>query len=186
MKFQRTKSDAEGKQRGGLALAIALVLLSAGVTRPAQAGAYDGSLSRTRYIVLTGDINNDGQNDVLMKAVPTMVMVPMDDDFSFPLVVAPASASFALVSTAYGAYTLVTNPDAATIGRAEWKAGTQQVTFYGAEGDLAGSVSIRAASAEQASFVVSMSASSGQLQISSITPPVLNNSPPNQSLPTCD
>lgn len=178
-------ATAEGGRLKKGALSGLMIALACAST-PALGGTYDGNLGRTRYVLLTGDINNDGQNDVLMKAMPSVVFIPLDDELSVPITTAPASPSFALVSTAYGAYTLVTNPDAATMARVEWKAGTQQVTFYGAEGEFAGSVAIKAVSGEQASFVVSMAAASGQLQISSITPPAINNAPPGQTLPACD
>jgi hypothetical protein len=162
----------------------ALVLAATAV--PASAGTYDGAMGRTNYVVMSADINGDGQNDVLFKALPKFILIPFDDDLVIPIRIAPPSPSFALISTAYGQYTLVANPDAQTLARTEWKPATQQVTYYGAAATFAASVAIRATSNDQASFVISMTMA-GQLQISSITAPVTNNSaPPVVTLPSCD
>ncbi len=150
-----------------------------------NAVAADGSLGQTKYVVFTGDINADGQNDVLMKAMPSLLMVPFDD-IDIPLAISPRTPTFALVSTSYGNYTLVVNPDAATVGRAPWVPGSQVISYFGAEGDMSGSMSIRAATGEQASFVVSMLAAGGTLRLSSVVAPAINNPPPGGTLPACD
>lgn len=155
------------------------------LTASFSAVAAEGSLGTTRYVVSTGDINADGQNDVLMKAVPSLIIVPLDD-IDIPLAIPPRTPTFALVSTSYGNYTLVVNPDAATVGRAAWVPGTQVISFFGAEGDMSGSVSIRGSTGEQASFVVSMLAVDGTLRLSSVTPPTVNNPPPGGTVPACD
>lgn len=152
------------------------VLLQA-VAGAAVAGSFDGALGRTKYITMTGDVNNDGQNDVLMKAVPTLVPIPIDDDLTVPVLIPAPSPSFVLLSTGYGTYTLLTNPDAAMLGRAEWAAAKQTVTYAGPNGEFAASVTISAASPEQASFVVAMAAATGLLQITSITAPAVNTAP---------
>lgn len=141
----------------------------------AVAGTNDGALGRTRYVQSAGDINGDGLSDVLMKAMPSVLMLPLEDDLNVPVSIAPPSPTFALLSNPYGQYSLVTDPDAGVIANGAWKAGTQTITFSGASGDLAGSVSISAVAANQTSFVVSM-ASSGKLQIANVSLP----------LPTCD
>ncbi|MEJ7804687.1 MAG: hypothetical protein WKG03_02035 [Telluria sp.] len=180
----RVSHAKETTSRKGTFAIAAVALLAVGLT--AHAGTYDGAMGRTAYVVMSGDINGDGQNDVLFKAMPKFVLIPLDDDLSIPIRIAPPSPTFALVSTGYGQYTLVTNPDAQTIGRAEWKPATQQITYYGAEGAFAASVAIRPTSNDQAGFVVSMT-STGQLQISSVTAPVTNNAPPpTTTLPSCD
>jgi hypothetical protein len=154
--------------QGGLLAAVAVAAI------PAAAGTYDGALSRTRYVQLTGDVNGDGLNDVLMKAVPTNFMIPLDD-LSVPISIAPASPSFVLLSSPYGQYSLVTSPDGTMVANGAWRPGNQPVSFSGPSGDLAGSVTIGAASADQTSFVVSMG-STGQLQIATLSLP----------LPQCD
>ncbi|MEJ7804944.1 MAG: hypothetical protein WKG03_03360 [Telluria sp.] len=179
--------DSRAKEIKSRACAFAITTAMFGaLCLPAHAGTFDGAMGRTAYVVMSGDINGDGQNDVLFKAMPKFVLIPLDDDLSIPIRIAPPSPTFALISTAYGQYTLVVSPDAQTIARTEWKPATQQITYYGAEGAFAASVSIKATSNDQASFVVSMT-STGQLQISSVTAPVTNNTPPpGTTLPSCD
>jgi hypothetical protein len=58
-------------------------------------------MGNTKYVVMTGDVNNDGQNDVLMKAVPTIVMIPIDDDLNVPIPLPLLSPTFVLLSTGY-------------------------------------------------------------------------------------
>lgn len=166
--------------------AIIATLIFGVLIAPACAGTYDNAMGNTKYIVMSGDINADGQNDVLFKALPKLILIPLDDDLMIPINIAPPSPTFALISTSYGKYTLVVKPDAQTEARVEWRPATQQITYYGAEGAFASSVAIKATASDQASFVVSMSAT-GQLQISSITAPAVNSTPPpTTTLPSCD
>ncbi|MEJ7804926.1 MAG: RHS repeat domain-containing protein [Telluria sp.] len=155
------------------ALGFAAVMLHTG-SSSAFAGSYDGALGRTKYVTMTGDVNNDGQNDVLMKAVPTLILIPLDDDLNVPIQIPAPGPSFVLLSTGYGTYTLLTNPDAAMMNRAEWTAAKQAITYAGPHGEFAASVTITAASPEQASFVVSMAADTGLLRITSVTAPAIN------------
>lgn len=143
----------------------------------AVAGPFDSALGDTKYVTMTGDVNGDGQNDVLMKAVPKFVAIPIDDDLDVPIPIPPRSATFLLLSTGYGTYTLVTNPDTQTIGWPGWTMATQQLAYAGPNGAFAGSVTITAAAPDQASFVVSMAADTGLLQITSVTPPAWNSAP---------
>ncbi len=120
---------------------------------------------------LTGDINGDGLNDVLMKAIPSVFMIPLDDDLSVPVVQPTPAPSFALLSDRFGNHSLVKNPDGSVVSNAAWKSGTHGLTFSGAAGDLAGTVSIAASSSDQRSFVVTLG-SSGTLQLADISAPV--------------
>lgn len=172
-------------RRAGRSALVAAVLLGASAVMPALAGTFDDAMRRTTYIVMTGDVNGDGQNDVLFKAVPKIIMIPIDDDLTVPIPIAPPSPSFMLRSTAFGLYTLVT-PNTADLASTTWAPATQQVAFSGPSGGYAGSVTITAVTGTQASFVISMS-SAGQLQIVSTTPPAVNPNPPGQLPPlTCD
>lgn len=160
-----------------MGIAAALAAFSAG---GAMAASYDGAMGRTSYVAMTGDYNGDGQNDVLMKAVPKVVMIPLDDDLVVPISIAPPSPTFALISTAYGNYTLVVSPAADLIGSPSWKPATQQLVYAGANGAIAGAVTITASNGEQASFTVSMAAN-GQLQLTSTTPPLVDTTKPHLS-----
>lgn len=150
---------------------VALMLMISG---PASAGTYDGAMGRTNYVVMTGDVNGDGQNDVLMKAVPKLVMIPIDDDLNVPVPIPVPSPTFALISSSYGVYTLLTNPGTDVLANSAWKTATQQLSYAGAAGAFASSVTITATTGEQASFVVSMAADSGVLQITSTTAPAVD------------
>lgn len=142
----------------------------AAMTLSANAATYDGAMVRTKYVLWTGDVNLDGMNDVLMKAVPGLVTVPLDDDLIIPISIAPPSPTFALISNQYGNYSLVTAPDFATVSSTAWKEGTQRVAFYGASSSQSGSVSIIGSSPDQASFVIAMSAS-GKLYVADVILP---------------
>lgn len=159
--------------RGVTCLGVAASLTNL-IAAPAMAGTYDDAMGRTNYIVMTGDVNGDGQNDVLFKAVPKFVFIPVDDDLSVPIQLPVPSPSFVLLSTGYGSYTLVAKPDAAMIGNAAWKPASQGVTYAGPSGEFAASVTITAGTVEQASFVVSMAADTGLLQITSTTAPYVD------------
>ncbi len=154
------------------AFALLLNVLAA----PAIAGTYDGAMGRTKYVAMTGDVNGDGHNDVLMKAVPKVILIPLDDDLSVPVPIPVPSPTFALISTGYGTYALTVNPSAVILASTAWTAATQQVTFAGASGTVAASVTITAASTSQASFVVAMAADTGALQLTSTTAPAVDNS----------
>jgi hypothetical protein len=48
--------------------------------------------------VFTADINGDGNPDFLLKAVPSVVMLDLDEDISFPVVTNALSRSFVIMS----------------------------------------------------------------------------------------
>lgn len=159
------------RRTSSVCIAAALLSVSAG---PAHAGTFDGAMVRSNYVVVTGDVNGDGQNDILFKAAPAkVVLIPIDDDLSVPIVIPAPSPSFALISTSYGNYALVLNPGAEIIGAATWKPATQGIAYSGATGTYADSVTITAVSNEQASFLVAMLLD-GRVQIISTTAPSVN------------
>ncbi|MES2318074.1 MAG: hypothetical protein V4631_11335 [Pseudomonadota bacterium] len=144
------------------------------IATPAKAGTYDGAMGRSKYVVVTGDVNGDGQNDILFKAAAAkLVMIPLDDDLMVPILIASPSPSFALISTSYGVYSLVLNPGAEIISAAAWQPATQQITYSGVTGSYADSATITAVSNEQASFLVAMMLD-GRIQIISTTAPAVN------------
>ena len=148
----------------------AAALASVCVTLPAQAQTSD-PMGSTKYVQLTGDFNGDGLNDVLMKAIPEMFFIPLDDDIIIPISKPTPSPTFALLSGQHDQYSLVSSPDSAVVSSAAWKTGTHGLTFSGATGDLAGVVSIAATAADQRSFVVTMSPG-GLLKLADISAPV--------------
>lgn len=132
---------------------------------PAHAGTYDGAMGKTSYVLKSGDVNGDGQMDYLVKASPKIVMIPLDDDLTIPIAIPAPSPTFVLLSGAGGAFTLLANPPAATLNHAAWASTTSTLTFSGAQGGYADTVSIKAQGSEQAIFVIAMSAADGQLQL---------------------
>lgn len=143
---------------GALAMSLQMLAL------PAQAGAYDEALAKTKYDVLAGDVNGDGKPDLLVKAAPRIVLINLDDDLMVPIPLPPASPSFVLLSNPSGNFYLA-SPDAQMLAFAGWTPANYALSFTGAEGGLAGSMTLTAAVAGQPIFTVAMAADSGQLQL---------------------
>ncbi|MFL6659540.1 MAG: PPC domain-containing protein [Massilia sp.] len=141
--------------------------------QPAHAASYEAALKNAAYVVTSGDVNGDGQNDVLFIAKPKLVPIPIDDDLYIPVFVPPSSPSFALVSSAFGVYTLVPNPDSTMLSSAAWKPATQKISFTGGDGVYADTVVIAPGADTQAGFKVGLS-NSGNLELISTTPPVVD------------
>ncbi len=162
----------------------ALFICGAGISLSAMAANGDGAMARSSYVVVTGDINGDGQNDILFIAArPKIVMIPFDDDLMLPISVPSPSPSFALISNSYGHYTLVLNPGTDITSAAIWKSATQRIVYSGPTGAYLDSATITATSNEQASFVVAMLAD-GSLQITGITAPAVDTTAPVPVTPT--
>jgi len=82
----------------------------------ALAAGNDTTLSAKTYVLYKGDVNGDGIDDVLVKAQPTMLVIPLDDDFDLPLALPPKSPTLVLLSGANGQFTLLANPGSAMTG----------------------------------------------------------------------
>lgn len=155
---------------------VALYFLAS--AQVAYAGSYTDAMKKTQYRVSTGDFNGDGQNDILLVAMPKlMAMIPIDDDLAVPLVGPAPSPSFALLSTSFGKYILEVNPGSATLGSSAWKSAAQQVVITGADGEYADTMTIAAGADYQASFKIGMSGS-GNLVLISTTPPAIDPTVP--------
>lgn len=138
------------------------------VVTQAHASSFDGAMGKTDYKVFVGDVNGDGRQDILVKAVPKIVMIPIDDDFNVPIPISGPSPSFVLLSGAAGTYTLSSNPNAQTLAFA-WVQSSYQLTFGGPSGAAADSVQLTSPTLDLPSFVVTMAGDTGQLQLSSYT-----------------
>ena len=152
----------------GLRSAGAIAIVLNLVASPAKAGKFDGAMERTKYVVMTGDYNKDGKNDVLMKASSRS---PNDHQSSVPTLPPVASPTFALLSTSTKAYTLVSSPKAALLQSPVWKVGAHRLVFTAATGSNAGSVRIIASKPNETSFVVAMDRATGALKLSSTLAP---------------
>lgn len=150
----------KGAWRHALYIGMALFALHS----HAQAGQFDNAVGKTTYTPFCGDMNGDGQLDVLLKAAPKVLVVTLDDDFIVPLSLPPNSPSFTLVSNG-GGYSLQANPDSATANSSAWRTGCHQLVVGDVLGTGAGSILIKANSPDLPSFVVAMDASTGTLRL---------------------
>jgi RHS repeat-associated protein len=161
MKKNEEKFDTAGSYRmpAKRCLQRSIVWLLAALPIAASAGTYDGAMGRTNYVAQSYDVNGDGREDVLLKALPVIVPIPLDDDLNVPVPVPAPAPSFLLLSNSSGGYTLVTNPDAATLNLA-WSGGAYQVAHPDAN-----TLDVNATTADQPSFVVVMQSDSGALSL---------------------
>jgi RHS repeat-associated protein len=139
---------------------VCSLLLSTFATGALAQGS-TGTLKNTSYNMSVGDVNGDGREDILMKAVPRIVPIPLDDDLTIPLAIPPKVPSFALMSDAYWGYVLVPNPDAQLL-QSNWSAANSSALQFGASGQHADTVRITGALGE---FVVALSDVSNQLSL---------------------
>ncbi|WP_323141128.1 RHS repeat domain-containing protein [Massilia phyllosphaerae] len=51
------------------------------------------------YTAYTADVNGDGVPDFFVKAVPKIIMIPLDDDLDIPIPITPSNSSFILLSS---------------------------------------------------------------------------------------
>ncbi len=149
---------------------ISASLLCAALSSVATAGSYDGAFSKTKYTVLTADINGDGRDDVMLLASKQFAMIPLDE-LTIPIAFPAPGPTFILVSNAAGYYTLVPNPDQASIKNPAWRPSSQKLTFTGPYGPYADAMNITAINGSQASFAIAMSTSTGLLELRTMTPP---------------
>jgi RHS repeat-associated protein len=82
----------------------------------ALAAGSDGSLSTKAFTVYKIDANGDGVDDILLKPLPTIFNVPLDDDMDLPIVVSPKTPTLIFMSGANGQFSLLSNPGTAYTG----------------------------------------------------------------------
>jgi hypothetical protein len=134
--------------------------------------AHANGLARSNYRSFSGDVNGDGRTDILLKAVSTTVLIPLDD-LTFPVIVKPENPSFSIISNASGAYSLIANPDEGTLNSTTWQAGSYGLVYGDVLGNGLGSVLIKASATNAPSFVVAITASSGIQLLQTLTPATL-------------
>lgn len=132
---------------------------------PAYAQTLADSMANTPYQVLSADVNGDGQNDYLVRPVPTMAMISIDDDLMFPIPVSRPGPVFLLQSNPSGNFALVASPGASVEKFSEWQSGTHELISGPAPGVPAGAVSIKANAASNPSFVVAQTPATGELYV---------------------
>jgi RHS repeat-associated protein len=140
-----------------------LTLLLLSLFSNAQAGLNESALVQTSYEIYTGDVNNDGQLDILLKGVPKLITIPLDDDLQIPLSIPPKAPTFALLSGAGGQFELVTTPSS-LFSNLGWK----RDLSYQVSGDTEignNAIAISSSMPGQSSFVVAMSIQNGQLGV---------------------
>lgn len=135
-----------------------------GISMPVSAGEFSDALQTSSYAVATADINGDGVPDVLMRAQPKVMTLPLDDDLMVPIVKPVKSPTFVLLSDG-GWFSLVSNPDDGLVRNPLWRGDSHELVFGDVMGDGGGSVLIRAKSSGYPSFVVARDGSGGALRL---------------------
>lgn len=148
----------------------ASILLCAFIASSASAQTVD------TYLSYTADINGDGQLDILVKPVPKIIMLSLDDDLDFPVVVPPAIPSFILVSNGSGGYQLSTNLGLAGPSTL-WMQGLVNVTVNSGQSPSSPSITINYTTSSQLPSVVSKASDGTLVLTQSGTAPLANNVP---------
>lgn len=125
---------------------------------------FDAVFQSANYQMLVADYNGDGRLDILMKSVPRLLIVDVEESL---VIFTPTKAvSFALLSSFDGEYLLIASPDAALLNFPGWRGGTSTLKAAGGAGS-AGIYLIRSAINAHPDFTVSLSSENGQLQLES-------------------
>ena len=146
------------------------ILLCAFIADGASAQAAD------KYSSYTADINGDGQLDILVKPVPKVIMLSLDDDINVPIVVPPTIRSFLLVSNGSGGYQLSTNLGLAG-PNTQWTQGLVNVTANSGQSPSGASITINYTTSSQLPSVVSKASDGTLVLTQSGSAPLANNVP---------
>lgn len=117
-------------------------------------------IRKANYKMFVGDVNSDTYPDILARATPKIVPIPLDD-LTIPIVL-PGSPTFVLLSSSGGPYTLTVNPSASIRNNPAWQTAAYSLFFGDILGDGRGGMLIRSNNAGVASFTIATSAGSGQ------------------------
>ncbi|MFC4312635.1 hypothetical protein ACFPN2_26360 [Steroidobacter flavus] len=159
------------RRSGWLAAALALgaqaTLVSSAVAQPDPRLA----LRSAGYTTYIGDIDHDGDIDVLVKAKTRFVMI--DLEMAVPIVVKPSSPTF-LLRAASGGYSIEVDPPRSITNDAAWTPGNFDLTFGDVTGTGAQTLLLRGRTAGATSFLITPSLSTGQPQLlQTLTPAAL-------------
>ena len=148
----------------------ATILLCAVIAGSASAQTVD------QYLSYTADINRDGQLDILVKPVPKIIMLSLDDDLDVPVVVPPAIPAFLLVSNGNGGYQLSANLGLAGPNTL-WIKGLVNVTVNSGQSPSTPSITMNYVTSSQLPSVVSKASDGTLVLTQSGTAPLANNVP---------
>lgn len=129
------------------------------------------ALQQAGYTAYSGDLEHDGDIDVLVKAKSRIALI--DFDPIIPVVLKPSSPTF-LLRASGSVYSLEINPPTNIVRDSLWAAGAFDLMFGDVTGTGARTLLLRSRAADATSFLITPSLSTGQPQLlQTLTPAVL-------------
>lgn len=129
-----------------------------------------------KYLSYTADINGDGQLDILVKPVPRVIMVSLDDDFDVPIAAPLVIPAFLLLSNGNGSYQFSTDVGP-VMANPSWAQGLVNVTNNSGQSSGGASITISYVASNQLPSIVSK-ASDGTISLTQAgSAPPANNVP---------
>lgn len=127
-------------------------------------GDLSSPLSQSGYRVLSGDFNQDGYSDLLVKAGRPLMLLPLGKVI-LPLMLDPENPTFAVLSSGGGPYTIETRPLASLRNDPLWRVGHHHVTYGDVNGDGLEEMLIEVNSPGQQSFLITPLSDSQSLRL---------------------